>query len=56
MVFVFDWVTSLSIVTSRSIHAVAKGKISFFMKKPRLYSPLIYSWALALFPDLGYCE
>ena len=26
----YDWLTLLSIILSRSIHAVAKGKISFF--------------------------
>ena len=30
MVLVFLWLISLSIILSRSIHAVAKGKISFF--------------------------
>ena len=31
MAFVFDWFISHSIIVARSTHAVAKGKISFFL-------------------------
>ena len=31
MIFVFLWLISLSIISSRSIHVVADGKISFFL-------------------------
>ena len=45
-----DWLISLRIIVSRSIHAVAEGKISFFyfcivvhcVNVPQLFYPLIY--------------
>ena len=50
-----DWLIALSIMFSRSIHAVTKGETFFFLR-PRsiplckqLFYPLIYLWTLGLF-------
>ena len=66
-----DWLILLSIMLFRSIHAVAKGKISFFsflffFKWPnsmyhcvnvaQFFYPLIYWGTLGLLPNLGYCK
>ena len=59
------WLTSLSIMLSSSIHAVTKGRSSFFLSAcvifhcvnvPQFFDPLIYSRVLRLFPTLGYCK
>ena len=62
------WLISLSIISSKSIHVVTDGKISFFswlsnvplcvcvsMYIEHLY-PFIYQWELRLLPYLGYCK
>ena len=58
------WLISLSIMLPSSIHAVPKGRSSFFLSAaknsicaniPCSFDPLIYWWALRLLPALGYC-
>ena len=59
-----DWLISLSIMFSRSIHAVAKVSSFFFhshvvfhcVNVPQLFNLLTYWWALGLLPVLGYCK
>ena len=46
MVLVFLWLISLSIIPSRSIHAVTDGKISFFFLAPGIFSKPHSSLAL----------
>ena len=65
VVFAFDWFISLSIIFSRSIHAVTRGK-SFFLfyccivfhcvNVPHLFYPFIHLQTPRLFLDLGYYE
>ena len=64
-IFVFLWLTSLSVIISRSIHVVANGIISFFSNvwvifhciyMPRLLYPFICQWTFRLLPCLGYFE
>ena len=57
-----DWLISLSIIISRSIHSVTRVKSFFFMasiiplyKWTTAFLYVIYWWTLGLFPDLGYC-
>lgn len=67
MVFFFPWPILLSIIASRSIHIVEKGKISFFLMTELCYavcrgvcvcitSLFIGQWALRLLPYLGFCK
>lgn len=60
----WEWLISLSIVSSRFLHAVTYGRISFFLRLnniPFMYIlhfvyPLICQWTLRLFPHLSSCE
>ena len=45
MAFVFLWLTSRSIIPSRSIHVAANGKISFFSW---LSDIPLYVWSVSL--------
>ena len=55
MVFVFYQLSySISIIVSSSIHAVQKGRNSFFLLHSIPLCTLIYGWAPRLFPNLGY--
>ena len=62
MVFVFLFLTLLSMIISGSIHVATTGTISFFsMANTPLYIPhllylLISWWAFRFFSCLGYCE
>ena len=64
MVFVFLWLTSFSMIISRSIQVAAHGIISFFFMVeqysliyvPHLLYPFIYSQTFRLFPYPCYCE
>ena len=64
MVFVFLFLTSLSMIISSCIHVAANDIISFFygwvvfrcIYVPRLLYPFICQWAFRLFACLGYCE
>ena len=50
MVFIiFDWLISLSIMLSRTTHAVAKGKISFFFYGQVVYHCAKVPWLLCPF-------
>ena len=56
MEFAFLWLTSLSVMVSRFIHAIANSIPSFlFMTEtvPHLLYPLICRWTFRLFPCLG---
>ena len=60
-----NWLISFSILSSRFIHAVACGSISFLSESvsrcvygPQFLSPFIWGWTLRMFPHLhlcGYC-
>ena len=65
MVFVFLFLTSLSMIISSSIHVAANGIISFLFcgwvvlhctYVPHLIYPFICRWTFRLFPCLSYCE
>ena len=64
MISFSDWLISLNIILSSSIHVVANGKILFFLwlnDTPlfictRFLYPFINQWALGLLPYLGYCK
>ena len=64
-IFVLPWLTSTTMMPSKSIHVVENGKILSFLKSLSsilLYTfhillyPFIYWWALSLLPYLGYCK
>ena len=73
MIFFFSvWLTSYSMIISRSIHVAARGIISFFLWLsniplymcmcvyiiyiPCLLYPFLCWWTLRLLPCLGYCK
>ena len=60
-----DWLISLSIIPSSSIHEVANGKISFFFDCrailhciyiPHLLYPFIHRWTFGLFHTLAIVD
>ena len=64
-IFVFVWLISLSVMSSRFIHAIANDRIFSFLKaeesivwryNPSLFffNPFSHSWTFRLFPCLGY--
>ena len=64
-IFVFLFLTSLTMIISSCIHVAANGIISFFfcgwvvfycIYVPHLLYPFICRWTLRLFPCLGYCK
>lgn len=64
-VFVYDWLVSLSIMSSSFIHGVAYERISFFLTLKQIcvcvcvshfLYPIIYQWTFRLLPPLGYCD
>ena len=63
-VFVFVWLISLNIVSSRSIHVVAMAGFHSFqwwvtfhcVYVPHLLDPVIWWWKLRLLQHLGYCK
>ena len=66
MVFVIsDWLFSLSMMFSMSIHTMSKGKFFVFfygwiesqsINVPYLFYPFVYRWALGLLPYLSNCK
>ena len=64
MVFLFLWLTSLSLTISRSIHVAANGIILFFLwlSNILLYIcthplyPFLCWWTFRLLPCPGYCK
>ena len=64
MVFVFLFLTSLSMRLSSCIHVAVNGIILFFLQLsripyiyiPHLLNPCICQWTFSLFRCLGYCE
>ena len=66
-VFVFIWLTSLSMIIPNSIHVAANGISSFFfmakyyssvcvLAHKHLLYPFIRQWTLRLLPCPGYCK
>lgn len=64
-VFFSVWLISLRVISSRSIHVVAHGKIAFFFNDwvithhiylPCLLYLFIHWWAFRLFLYFGYCK
>ena len=64
VIFVFDWLTSPSMIISRSIHVAENGIISSFLwlNSVPLYTcvnllyPFLLWWTFRLLPCLGYCK